>query len=250
MSKINAPSIYTDMTAFEAAQRIAKMLITSTLIPKEYQQNLPNTLIAIEVALRTGNSPLMVMQNLDIIQGRPSWRSTYVISAINSCGRFSPLEFEYADRGNETVAYHWYDGFGQNRQKKQGSITIRNITCVAYATNRSGKLMRGPEVSIAMAVREGWYTKSDSKWPTMPELMLSYRAAKFFGNLFCPDILMGMHSADEVIDITPVEQITATSSPLVDLNQKITRQEGASQTGSEPTNEQPSVTASENEEIL
>ena len=46
-----------------------------------------------------------------------------------------------------------------------------------------GDRIEGPTVTIAMAKAEGWYGRSGSKWPTMPDLMLSYRSAAFFGTL-------------------------------------------------------------------
>ena len=78
---------------FELVQRQAKALSLSTMIPKDYQNNIPNTLVALEMAQRLGASPLMVMQNLHIIHGRPSWSSTFIIAALNSCGRFTALRF-------------------------------------------------------------------------------------------------------------------------------------------------------------
>lgn len=36
----------------------------------------------------------------------------------------------------------------------------------------------------------------------MPQLMLMYRAAAFFGRVYCPEILNGMHTADEIQDIS------------------------------------------------
>jgi hypothetical protein len=173
----------------------------------------------------------MVMQNLDVIQGRPTWNSKYVISALNSCGRFSPLQFEYEDRGQKTIKYTKYEGYGANRTRKEESITVHDRSCVAYATNRDGKLIKGPMVSIEMAVKEGWYTKSDSKWPHMPELMLSYRAAKFFGNLYAPDVLMGMHSSDEILDVqhevtdfNSAKHKVETPSPITTLNMSVQNQ--------------------------
>jgi hypothetical protein len=52
-----------------------------------------------------------------------------------------------------------------------------------------------------MAAAEGWTTKKASKWLTMPELMLQYRAAAFFGRVYCPEILNGLYSEQEVTDI-------------------------------------------------
>jgi hypothetical protein len=79
-----------DSASFEHAQRVAKMLSSSNLIPKEYQGNIQNTMIALEMANRIGATPLMVMQNLYIIHGKPSWSSSFIIAAINACKKFSP----------------------------------------------------------------------------------------------------------------------------------------------------------------
>lgn len=163
---------------FDHAQRVAKMLSTSSLVPKDYQGNVQNTLIAMEMANRIGASPLMIMQNLNIIHGRPSWSSTFIIASLNSCKRFSPLHFEMSGQGEE---------YG----------------CIAWAyENETKDRLEGPKVTMKMATAEGWVTKTGSKWKTMPELMLRYRAAAFFGRLYAPEILMGMLTAEEAIDIS------------------------------------------------
>ena len=154
------------------------MLATSDLVPKNYQGNIPNTMIALEMANRINVSPFQVMQNLDIIQGKPSWRSTFIIAALNSCGRFKPLKFEFV--GNDSKS----DEYG----------------CRAYTDDLDGNRITGPLVTWGMVKAEGWLVKAGSKWKTMPELMFQYRAASFFGRLYAPDILNGMQSVEEVKD--------------------------------------------------
>jgi len=56
---------------------------------------------------------------------------------------------------------------------------------------------------MQMAKDEGWLGKQGSKWKTMPELMLMYRAAAFFGRLYAPDVTMGMQTTQEIADIEP-----------------------------------------------
>lgn len=146
-------------------------------------------MIALEMANRIGASPLMVMQNLNIIQGRPSWSSQFIISALNSCKRFTPLRFKMEGEGDE---------YG----------------CTAWAKDHSGEILEGPKVTWKMAKDEGWSTKGGSKWKTMPELMFRYRAAAFFGRLYAPDVLMGMGSADES------EDIVANETQLLDQRQQ------------------------------
>ena len=158
---------------FEHAQRIAKLLSSSDLVPNQYKGNIANTMVALEMAFRMNASPLMVMQNLHIIHGRPSWASSFIIASINSCGKFGTLRFKSDDK-----------------------------SCRAVATDRqTGEIIEGPLVTMEMAKQEGWIDKAGSKWKTMPELMLKYRAAAFFGRLYCPEIMMGLYSADETIDI-------------------------------------------------
>lgn len=164
---------------FTAAQRMARALAASSLVPKAYQGNLPNVLIAMELAHRIGCSVLMCMQQLDVIHERPSWRSQFLIATVNSCGRFEPMDFQF--QGEEGK-----DSWG----------------CRAVATERaSGKDRRGPLVTIAIAKAEGWYARNGSKWKTLPELMLIYRAAAFWTRVYAPELSLGMHTSDEVTDM-------------------------------------------------
>ena len=162
------------LSQFEQAQRQAKALSASDLVPQQYKNNVANTLVALEIANRIGASPLMVMQNLNIIHGRPSWGSSFIIAAINGSGKFTALRF-VGDLGKGIKA-----------------------VCQEKAT---GETLEGPVVTMDMAKAEGWVDKAGSKWKTMPELMMRYRAAAFFGRLYAPEITMGMHSTEEVIDI-------------------------------------------------
>ena len=183
------PTAFSSIDSFESAQRMAKALATSNMVPQAYQNRIDNCLVAMELASRTGSSVLAVMQSVDMIHGKPSWRSNYIIGAVNSCGRFSPLRFKM-------------DGVGDSQ------------SCVAFATDReSGEIVEGPPCSIAMAKAEGWYGRNGSKWPTMPDLMLKYRAATYFGRIYAPDILLGMQSEDEIRDITPARVVQDQPQP-------------------------------------
>lgn len=197
-----------NVEAFELLQRQAKLLAASDLVPKEYKGNFPNCVIALEMASRIGASPLAVLQNLYIVHGKPSWSSTFIIGALNTTGRFSPLRFDISEAEQEReVTFEFTEYVNGNRQKKSGKEKIRNRTCVAWAIEKAtGDRLESPPVSLEMAVKEGWFSKSGSKWQTMPDLMLRYRAATFFGRLYASEVLMGMKTEDEIgdiIDITP-----------------------------------------------
>jgi hypothetical protein len=167
-----------DSQAFELAQRVARALSSSTLVPKEYLGNISNCLIALEMAQRMGASPLLVMQNLYVVHGRPAWSSKFLIASFNQCGRFS------------SIRYNWS---GEEGKDTWG--------CQAWATEIStGQKIEGPLITIALAKKEGWYAKSGSKWQTIPQLMLMYRAAGWLVNTHAPEISMGFNSAEELGD--------------------------------------------------
>lgn len=190
-----------DLQGFELMQRAAKALAASTLVPTTFQNNLPNCLIALEMAQRIGASPLMVMQNLYIVHGRPGWSAKFLIATMNQCGRFSAVRFDW----------------GGERDKDTWS-------CRAWATEKeTQQRIEGPTISIALAKKEGWYEKSGSKWKTIPELMLMYRAAAWMINTHAPEISMGLNTQEElgdVYDATPDAsgnyQVTTESLRRVD----------------------------------
>ena len=165
--------------------KLAESFSGSTILPKDFQGNIANCVIALDMASRMNASPMQVAQNIYIVHGRPSWSAKFLIATFNQCGRFSAIKYEFSGTENN-------DDYG----------------CRAYATEKAtGEVVRGPLITIAIAKKEGWYAKSGSKWQTMPEQMLRYRAAAWFVNTVAPELAMGLPTADEVADFTDAEII-------------------------------------------
>lgn len=180
-----AMSVFGSTSNFETAQRMAKCLCSSQIVPKQYQgkDGFANCLIALEMANRIGASPIMVMQNLYVVHGNPGWSSKFLIACLNSSNKFkSALRYEF--KGKEGTD-EW--------------------ACRAFATDSTGEVLYGTWISIGMAKAEKWFGKDGSKWQTMPEQMLRYRAAAFFQRAYAPEISMGMLTAEEVEDVEYVD---------------------------------------------
>ncbi len=175
---------FDNLQGFELAQRAGKALAASTLIPKIYQGNLPNCLIALEMAQRIGASPLMVMQHLYIVQGKPAWSAIFLIASFNQCGRFSAIRYEWlGEKGKDT--------FG----------------CRAWAVEKAtGEKLIGAPVTWSVVKAEGWDRKDGSKWKTMPDQMFMYRAASWFVKTYAPEISMGLSTAEELGDVFEAAQ--------------------------------------------
>lgn len=168
---------------------MATFLSKSTIVPVNYQNRPENCFIALDMASRMGISPMMIMQNLYIVQGKPSFSGQAIAAMIKSHPQFRNVELHFT---------------GAEGQDSWGAyVTAQRVG--------SGETVKGATVTIAIAKKEGWYQKSGSKWQTMPEIMLSYRAYAWFGRVYLPEAMMGLQSTEEVTDVIP--EITSVVNP-------------------------------------
>ena len=233
-----------DPVQFDTMQRVCSLFANSELVPDMYkisdnnpkEKAIANCMIAIEMAQRIGASPLMIMQNMVIIYGRPSWSSKFLVATVNTCGRFNPLQYRFTEKGMlGKVDYTEYERtwdktlYGGKGGYKNAAKTVTfdgtkvmDIECIAFTTAKgSDKVLESSPISLRLAIQEGWYTKNGSKWRTMPKQMLMYRAASFWTNAYAPELSMGMKTEDEIRDIVDVdyEEVTATQ-PEDDMEKK------------------------------
>jgi hypothetical protein len=191
-----AVSMWNDAKMMNQSFRMARMLSSSALVPDSYRNSPENCVVAIDIANRMGISPLMVMQSLYVVKGKPSWSGSFCAAAINGSGRFTPLEFEFV---------------GEEGKPSWG--------CYATAIRvANGKRCYSDTVTMQMAISEGWVGKPGSKWKTMPRQMMMYRAAAFFARAHCSDILLGYYTVEEIQDTKGYEE--EGKHTVVTLDQK------------------------------
>jgi len=226
-----------DPDVYARVREVAKIYIYSELVPEMYrvttenteEKAISNTIIALNIANRINADALMVMQNLTIIYGKPSWSSKMLIGMINDCGKFENLQFTVKRIG--TIQNYQYSEYVtewktnpqtgkkfKDVSKVQKTLTgpIENFEFVAFTTRKnSDVVLEGSPVSIEMAINEGWYTKAGSKWPNMPIQMGKYRAASFWASVFAPELSLGFKTEEEVrdiVDLPPTDYEVQTNS--------------------------------------
>ncbi|HSJ40673.1 MAG TPA: hypothetical protein VK955_06430 [Xanthobacteraceae bacterium] len=183
-------------------QREARSFMASSMVPdtfrdyvldkstgewKENPQALSNCVIALNMALRMHADPLMVMQNLYIVHGVPAWSAKFLIGLFNTCGRFSAIRYAFNEKRDACFAW-----------------------CRELST---GERIEGPSASLAMAKAEGWTSRKGSKWLTMPEVMLTNRAAAFLIRTTAPELSLGLPMRDEAEDVFDVEAREVDAAP-------------------------------------
>ena len=175
---------FADTVSFRKLFDIGKMFASSALVPQTYQNRPMDCTIAVDMANRMGVSPMMVMQNLYVVKGKPQWSGQACMSMIRGSGEFKNVRPVYTGTKGE-------DSWG----------------CYIQAEYRdTGEIVKGTEVTIGMAKAEDWYNKNGSKWKTIPEQMLAYRAAAFFARVYIPIALMGVYVEGEAEDMSKEER--------------------------------------------
>lgn len=172
---------------FSLEQRKATMFATSPLVPEHLRNGsketaIANCYIAMILAKQMGENPLVVMQNIYIVKGKAGWSSQYMIAKANASGLFR----------------------GGLRFKTEGKGDTLAVTCSAvYADARDGDPEPSITVSMEMAKAEGW--TSNGKYKSMPEQMLRYRSAAFFVRTYCPQVMLGYQTVEEIEDVQAAE---------------------------------------------
>jgi hypothetical protein len=179
-------SMLFDSARFAQAWRVAKLFSESKLVPAHFQGSPQSVFIVLHLATRMNLDPFTAMQKIYVIQGKPGIEAQLVIALVNSRGPFDgPIQYRE-------------DGEGDNRK------------WTAFATHAKTGETCEATVTWDMVKKEGWAGKSGSKWMTMPSMMGRYRAATFLARLYCPEVIMGLSTVDElkdmdaeIVDVTP-----------------------------------------------
>lgn len=158
---------YSDNNAFNDLFKKAQYLAKSDLVPQNYQNKPANCMIALDTANRMGVSPLFVMEQMAIVRGKRTWSGQACSVLVNKYPKFKDVRLVYV---------------GKEGQDDWGAY-------VTATRKDNGEQVKGTTVTVKMAKSEGW--TSNSKWSSLTEQMLAYRAYAFFARVYCADALNG-----------------------------------------------------------
>ena len=194
-------------TNMKEAMEFAGLLAKSDIVPKDYQGKPGNVLVAIQWGMEIGLQPMQAMQNIAVINGRPSIWGDAMIALVRACHAF-----EYI---TETQ-------------------TDKEATCII---KRKGEPEAVRTFSMDDAKRAGLTGKS-GPWTQYPKRMMQMRARSWALRDVFPDVLKGMICAEEALDSGPrdVTPVTRAAATLDRIRQS--KQEPAAQ-----PEEQPDTTA-------
>lgn len=194
MNDIVKQSVSNDMfDMMEKAYKFSQIIAKSDIIPAHYRNKPENVFIAVQTAYRMSLDPMLIMQNTFVVSGKLGMNSAFAISLANQSGMF--------DAGL--------------RYRVEGEGDYLRVT--AYTNLKK----TGEEISYTIGMKEAKaenWTKN-TKYKTLPELMLRYRAATLLIRTHAPEVLNGMHMVEELKDVEASK--IATESKTEILNQRL-----------------------------
>lgn len=180
-------------SSFNELLHFSKMAAASDLMPKDYRGKPENIMIAVQMGSELGLAPMQALQNIAVINGRPSIWGDAMLALVRGSGLCANIKETF--EGSE-------DGF----------------RAVCVAKRKDGDEVRA-EFSIDDAKRAGLWSKQ-GPWQQYPRRMLQMRARGFALRDAFPDVLRGLISHEEAADM-PVGAIDITpSAPASTINHR------------------------------
>lgn len=185
--------------SIEEGWRMATILAKSGLVPKDFRGKPEDILVAIELGVEVGLPPMQALQSIAVINGRPSiWGDGFLALILSS-----PL---YRDHDE------YFQVDGERREGLAGDDLKKDTTTAVCTFWRAGKTLPVTRTfSVAQAKKADLLGKQ-GPWQNYPDRMLRMRARSWAGRDAFPDLLRGMRTAEEAVDI-PEDQDVIDIAP-------------------------------------
>lgn len=186
-----------DGAALDHRYRLAKAFSMSGMVPAHFQGKAEACLVAMLYAEQLGEHPMLLFQEMSVINGRPNTSARFAISRANKSGLLQgPISWKSKGQGDALEV--------------TASATLRETGEVITVT-----------VTMKEAAADGW--TRNPKYKSIPEQMLRWRAATRLINLYMPEVLFGLGVREEA-EVRPVsvrEEPAGGGTVVADLNRQI-----------------------------
>ncbi|WP_272692426.1 RecT family recombinase [Providencia sp. PROV164] len=195
-SVMNNMSLLFNPEAMNCVIRIADLMASgSATVPKHLQGKPADCLAIVMQASRWGMDPFAVGQKTHLINGTLGYEAQLVNSVITS-SKVVDSRFHYEYGGD------WEKIVGVKENRDESGLYIR----VGAVLRGETEITYGEPVYLADV-----QTRNSPLWKTMPKQQIAYLAVKYWSRLYCPEVIMGVYTPDEleertIKDVTPPKE--------------------------------------------
>lgn len=164
--------------------QLSEIMAGSQLVPKDYRGKSGDTLIAMLMGLELGLNPIQSLQNIAVINGKPSIYGDALLALMQNHRAFGGITETFDD-------------------------AVMTASCTVW---RKGGERHTQTFSQADAVKAGLWGK-EGPWTQYPKRMLQWRARGFAIRNQFADALAGLITREEAMDMTGDEPRDITPEP-------------------------------------
>jgi len=181
---------------FDGLWRFASAVSRSGLAPKGIQT--PEAIfVAVQMGLEVGLTPMAALQNIAVINGRPSLWGDAQLAVVRATSLLEQFEEWFEENGKRTP---------------RNPVNYDDTTCAVCTLTRAGSAMQEASFSVSDAKRAGLWAK-EGPWRQYPARMLRFRARSFLLRDNFGDALKGLLTAEEARDL-PIDVETVEPAKL------------------------------------
>ncbi|WP_122510199.1 recombinase RecT [Pseudomonas viridiflava] len=211
-----------DGDSLDKMMRLADVMATGrATLPRHFNGNSADCLAVVMQAMQWKMNPFAVAQKTHLVNGVLGYEAQLVNAVITTC---APV----VDR----LHYEWYGDWdkvigkfviktgdkGEYRQPGWKLADEEGLGVKVWATFRGEDEPRVLELLLAQA-----RTRNSTLWADDPRQQLAYLATKRWSRLYCPDVILGVYSPDELEessprfrDVSPQREESGTELPAYD----------------------------------
>lgn len=186
--------------SIEEGWRLATIFAKSNLVPSNFRNKPEDVLVAIQMGAEIGLPPMQALQSIAVINGRPSVWGDGFLALIVSSPLYRDHEEYYEVDGKRC------DGLRPEDWKQDATAAV----CSFWRKNRSLPFTRRFTVSQARTAK---LIGKEGPWTAYPDRMLAMRARSWAGRDAFPDLLRGIRTAEEAIDVPAEDAVLEAETP-------------------------------------
>ncbi len=164
----------------------AELMATSRItIPKHLQGN-PGDCLAITMqAMQWGMNPFAVAQKTHVVNGMLGYEAQLVAAVINTR---APIVGR--------LDYEWFGDWSKVNGKTCNDDSVGVFVIARFKGEDEPRRLR-------MSMAQVGSVRNSPNWVSDPRQQAAYLATKKFARLHCPDVILGVYTDDELVDVTP-----------------------------------------------
>ncbi len=184
--------------------KFSQMMATSKItIPKHLQGNAGDCFAIVMQAMQWGMNPFAVAQKTHLVNGVLGYEAQLVNAVINSR---API--------TTRLNYEWFGDWSKVNGKTSNSD---DVGVIVSATMQGESEPRTLSVSMAQVGN----VRNSPLWVNDPRQQLAYLATKRWSRLYCPDVILGVYTADEFEQEQPRDVTPTTVSKTASIRDKV-----------------------------